>query len=490
MNRTSTAADRAAGARTYHEGRDELNLADFPISVLQRQQPLDETGVKKDTAVYEASRYDRRTRQRMQQKVILETSSRHGLPTPADENVVLALLYVAKHSHNFANPQVHFAPRQLFEIMGWSPNSRSYDRLRDVLRRLKALVIRYENSWWDVAGRSYEAEVATGIISEYELGRQTGGRKKDGTPPPCWVCWTPHFQRSLSNGNLKKLDLERLFALKLPTAQRMYRFLDKRFYPPQQPPEVDMELFDFACGHIGLSRVENVAELKRRLLPAIEELEAIGFLAALPVAERFTKVKAGVWRVRFRAGPDFLRRAEPAAVAALPPPVDESAPSVEDAAEPTAQEHEIARAFYRLWLPEAPPIPGAGDLRQARELLRRHGPEAANEVLAALVQVLRKEWPECRTLSGAAQKYLAEAERVCQRERRRREQAARAKQHEGTARQEAVRHGEERRRLEERWQTLPEERRRAVEADVLREHPALAKYPALLRDLCLARVDA
>src|SRR4051794_905033 len=179
--------------RRYSDGRDELNLADFPISVLQRQQPVDAHGAKLDSAVYESSRYDRKTRQRVKQRVTLETSSRHGLPTPADENVILALLHVAKHSHNFAEPVVRFTPRQLFDIMGWAPNSRSYDRLRDVLRRLKALVIRYENSWWDIAGRSYEAEVATGIVSEYELGRQTGGRKKGGATPACWVCWTPHF---------------------------------------------------------------------------------------------------------------------------------------------------------------------------------------------------------------------------------------------------------------------------------------------------------
>ncbi|HYT92652.1 MAG TPA: replication initiator protein A, partial [Gemmataceae bacterium] len=229
---------------SYQDGRDELNLADFPISVLQRQQPLDERGDKLDTAVYEASRYDREARQRTQQRVVLETSSRHGLPTPADENVVLALLYIAKHTHNFAEPVVRFAPRQLFKIMGWAPNSRSYDRLREVLRRLKALVIRCENSWWDIGGRGYEAEVATGIISEYELGRQVSGRKKGGSVPPCWVCWSPRFQQSLSSGNLKKLDLERLFSLRLPTSQRMYRFLDKRFYPPHQPPPVEMDLHD------------------------------------------------------------------------------------------------------------------------------------------------------------------------------------------------------------------------------------------------------
>src|SRR4051812_40603083 len=67
------------------DGRDELNLADFPISVLQRQQPTDADGKKLDSAVYEAGRFDRTSRQRVEQKVILETSSRHGLPTPADE---------------------------------------------------------------------------------------------------------------------------------------------------------------------------------------------------------------------------------------------------------------------------------------------------------------------------------------------------------------------------------------------------------------------
>ena len=41
--------------RTYQDGRDEMNLADFPISVLQRQQPSDAEGRKLDSIVYESS---------------------------------------------------------------------------------------------------------------------------------------------------------------------------------------------------------------------------------------------------------------------------------------------------------------------------------------------------------------------------------------------------------------------------------------------------
>src|SRR4051812_38708111 len=179
---------------------------------------------------FSATRYDAGSRQRVKQKVTLTSTARDGLPTPADEHVILALLFVAKHATNFGDATVHFAPAQLFEIMGWAPNGRSYTRLRDVLRRLKSLTIRYENAWWDVVGRAYEEEVATGIISAYRIARQVSGPRRPGGPLMSYVTWTQAFHDSLTRGNLKRLNLEVFFRLQTPTAQRMYRFLDKRFY--------------------------------------------------------------------------------------------------------------------------------------------------------------------------------------------------------------------------------------------------------------------
>jgi hypothetical protein len=481
MNQEHSATE-APPQRRYRDGRDELNLADFPISVLQRMQPTDEQGVKLDTVAYEASRYDARAGKRQQQRVILETSSRLGLPTPADENVILALLYVAKHTHNFAEPVVRFAPRQLFEIMGWAPNSRSYDRLREVLRRLKSLVIRYENSWWDIAGRAYEAEVATGIISEYELGRQVAGRKKGGAAPACWVCWSPHFQRSLSNGNLKKLDLQRLFALRLPTTQRMYRFLDKRFYPPQNPPPLEMDLVDFACGHIGLTRVDNVAELKRRLAPAIAELEAIGFIARADPRERYQKVRPGAWRIRFRAGPNFLP--ESARTDPRPPAVVEPVPAP-PRTEASAGERALVAAFYQCRDAAALPHAGEGDLRQARELVQRFGEEAARALVEPLAEVVRRKWPECRSFSGAVQKYLGDAVRAHEQQQRRGVRQSQDQARQEQERQETERRRDEQRRLEARWEALPEPQREAIAEGILRAHPEHRGRPGILRMLCL-----
>ncbi len=306
------------GGSRYRDGRDEMNLADFPISALPRTQKSDEAGRKLDRMEFTASRYDPVSRQRVPQHVTLTSTARDGLPTPADEHVILALLYVAKHSDNFMEPTVRFAPTQLFDIMGWAPNGRSYTRLRDVLRRLKSLTIRYENAWWDASGRGYEEEVATGILSGYRIARQVSGPRKPGKELVSWVTWTQQFHESLQNGNLKRLNLDVFFKLSTPTAQRMYRFLDKRFY---SSPSLSLDLVEFACGHVGLTDAGNVAILKRRLTPAIEELEKIGFLVPADVSQRYQKVKAGQWRITLQAAGREPAPAPASAPVATPAPV-------------------------------------------------------------------------------------------------------------------------------------------------------------------------
>src|SRR5207302_789429 len=114
---------------------------------------------------------------------------------------------------------------------------------------------------------------------------------------------------------------------------------------------VAMDLLEFACGHVGLTESDNVAILKRRLAPAVAELEQVGFLAPLAPEERYQKVKAGVWRVHFRRG----GRAEDSGPAAPRPAGDSRSES------PTV----LAAEYYRLWDPTVPTQPGPRDLEQA-----------------------------------------------------------------------------------------------------------------------------
>ncbi|MFO0877739.1 MAG: replication initiator protein A [Gemmataceae bacterium] len=456
-----------------HDGRDEMNLADFPISALPRAQKTTATGGKLDRIEFKATRYDAVSRQRLDQRVTLTSTAHDGLPTPADEHVILALLHVAKHSTDFEDATVHFAPSQLFAIMGWTPNGRSYTRLRNVLRRLKALTIRYQNAWWDIVGRAYEEEVATGIISGYRIARQVSGPRRPDQPLLSWVTWTQAFHDSLRRGNLKRLDLDVFFRLQSPTAQRMYRFLDKRFYTT---PNLSIDLVEFACGHIGLTDAGNVAILKRRLAPAIEELERIGFIRPAPPEGRFQKLKVGQWRIVFQANSLDEEAPTPSLPTAAP------APAPTSVAPPDART--LAREFYRLWDPAQPAQPGGRDLEQVGLLMAGRSWEDAQAILTLLVQVTRREWPECRSLSGAVQKYLGEAlklqETLARREATRREQdqAREAQRQQQQARLEQTQ------RLEQRWLALPLEERQAIEARI-RERVGQQAPQAFVHRLCL-----
>ena len=410
----------------------------------------------------------------------LTSTARDGLPTPADEHVILALLYVAKHSSNFTDATVKFAPSQLFDIMGWAPNGRSYERLRSVLRRLKSLTIRYENAWWDVVGRGYEEEVATGILSGYRIARQVSGPRTPGKEPQSWATWTQQFHESLQNGNIKRLNLDVFFKLSTPTAQRIYRFLDKRFYTS---PTVSMDLVEFACGHVGLTDSGNVAILKRRLTPAVAELEKIRFIVPASVSERYQKVKAGQWRIAFQAAG---REPAPAAPPVLPPPAVPATPvrvplPQEGMAGPAM---ELAREFYRLWDSTAAPTPGARDLELAEMLLRQGSLEDAQAILVCLVQVTRKEWPECRSLSGAVQKYLGDALKLVQQQAQREAKRQEADRTRERARQTDADRQQADRQMQPLWDALPAEQREAIE-QMVRGRLGKNAPVSFVRRLCL-----
>src|SRR5262249_29356385 len=179
----------------------------------------------------------------------------------------------------------------------------------------------------------------------------------------------------LKAGNLKRLDLDVFFALSSPTAQRLYRFLDKRFY---HGPTLSLDLVELACGHVGLTEVDNVAILKRRLAPAIAELERIGFLAPLTQEERYEKVKVGVWRAPFRAA--RAATAAPPSSGRAGSVSDRRAPPVADAPGSPSEGGEavaLAAAFYRQWDAEAPARPGPRDLELAAAVLAKHDADAA-----------------------------------------------------------------------------------------------------------------
>src|SRR3954463_1679114 len=308
--------------------KDELNLAEFPIAALTDRIPDGQT-----TLVFE-DKLERRDSAPIVRRLTIMGTHKHGLPTSLDDEVLVGLIQLTKRRSNFTDAKVQFSRYELIELLGWPQSGQSYRRIEEALHRWVGVVLMYENAWWDNAAKSWVDEQFHVLdnVTLYDRERwrtsarngkagkgERGGARTDKPPLPLSSFrWNEVIFQSFQSGNLKQLDLEFYLKLRLPTTKRMYRFLDKRFY---RRSRLDFDLRSLACEHIGLSRSYAPTELKRRLKPALEELEALGFLEPLSAEERYSYIARGQWRV-------LLIRARP--TPPEPPPAEATSALVEE----------------------------------------------------------------------------------------------------------------------------------------------------------------
>src|SRR5271165_1642651 len=72
-------------------GKDEMNLAEFPMTSLSDKPVRGETSLK-----FEDQIYDDRKKKLITRKRIIEGSKEYGLPTATDDSVILALIQLTK----------------------------------------------------------------------------------------------------------------------------------------------------------------------------------------------------------------------------------------------------------------------------------------------------------------------------------------------------------------------------------------------------------
>ena len=283
----------------YRDGRDELNLAEFPIATVgSRFDP----SIK--TLYFEDHAFDRDSGENVHRKLTITASDLLGLPTAADDEVLLGLLQLSRWQR-FSSQTVTFTPYQLLKVLGWRVSTANYRRLRESIQRWLGVTLHYQNAWRDKqTGRWADAGFHfIEFVEFYKPGENSNVLAPDGLSI---IRWNELVFRNLREGNLKTLDFHLYRQLQSGIAKRMFRFLDKRFYHRRR---VTFELEKFACEKVGLTRpvkvsttgkpTVDVAQLKRRLLPAIRELELMNFIVAVPTARRFTKEPSGEWQVAF-----------------------------------------------------------------------------------------------------------------------------------------------------------------------------------------------
>ena len=249
----------------------------------------------------------------------------------------------------------------------------------------------------------------------------------------------------------------------MPTTKRLFRFLDKRFY---RRDRLEFDLRTLACEHVGLSRTYAPTELKRRLKPALDELEQLGFLEPLKLDERYARVSRGSWRVLLIRGP--YGRGE-----------------VSEANE----ENELLDALTERGVSSKT----AADLVSLRPasrvrakievfdwLVRNQDKRVGKNPSGYLVASIRDDYQTPDDYEPPAEAdRLAEVERLAAEAERRRRDRERLEAEAAAAREAHLR---------THWDALPSSSRDAITARVKAENPGLRRWKTMLEPLCLAEL--
>ncbi len=439
-------------------GRDELNLAEFPLGALAHRLRPGQKTLRFTDQVWDESHSETITRE-----LTITGTDAHGLPTTLDDEVLLGLIQLTR-LRGFVDRKVPFTRYQLIGLLGWRDETQSYERLAASLTRWTGVTLHCRNAWWHKPRRCWVDETFH-VLDNVWLCHRRGvealvSESTDERPLSAFV-WNEVLFRSFQAGNLKAIDFEFFKGLDSAVARRLYRFLDKRFF---HRPQWEFDLQELAWEHVGLSRSYDTASLKRKLRPALGELEAKGFLEPAGEPDRFWRAGTGQWRVA------LARRTSVAPVAATVPatPVPPVTPAVTERAALTTDdplvsalvERGVTRTAARRTVRRFPAERIASQLEVFDWLVARADPKVARNPPGFLVRAIQEAYEpprEFESRAEAARRAEAAAQRGRQREATRRQRATR-REREELARAAA---------LEAFWESLPTEARARREAEAL-----------------------
>jgi hypothetical protein len=264
-------------------GRDEMNLAEFPLAVLTDRTP-------RATKTLEFKN--------QHGTLTITGSDKYGLPTALDADVMVALIQLTKQKTDFEDSVVNFTRYELLRLLQWPNEGKSYRRLAESLKCWHGVSLVYDGCWWDNQSKQY-GDANIHIIESVVI--LDGNSKFDQNPlqpslPLSSFEWNRKFIESCQANNLKYLDTKFYFSLAHPSSKQLFRFLDKRFY---HRSEWVFDLTEIAFERVGLSRnYADAGKIKEKLQSAIEELESREFLRPMSRSERYFK-EGKVWKIRF-----------------------------------------------------------------------------------------------------------------------------------------------------------------------------------------------
>ena len=181
---------------SYREGRDELNLAEFPLATIS-DRFLDGT----KTVVICDQVWDRDRREHVPRKLTISGSDRYGLPVAKDDDVLLACVQLSSMV-GFADRRVDFTRYELLKLLRWPQDSKSYRRLAPRFAAGRERRVYSDRTFYD-HGRKSWVNRDFGIFDNlfiYEREERTAESARS------WFVWNEVIFDSFQAGYLKALD--------------------------------------------------------------------------------------------------------------------------------------------------------------------------------------------------------------------------------------------------------------------------------------------
>ncbi|QDV81020.1 replication initiator protein A [Botrimarina mediterranea] len=273
MGRKPNQSTQEAFLEYLRSGRDEMNLLEHSISSAGTQVDRKTTSL-----LFESQATDPETGEPVEQSWEVTFSGKFGRPTATDDDVFVALMKVT-HEQDFASPHVEFTSYQLIRILGWPDSGPSYKAIDNALNRLCGVRVVAKNYWYDNKAKLW-VDRKFGVIDDvflYERAKYDRAKRKakelGESNPKSWLRWSDVMQESFAAGYIRKLDIEVYRDIENPVARKLYRYLGKHFWKKRQHR---IELAELAVEKLGYKQETALRELRRRLAPAIAELEAKG----------------------------------------------------------------------------------------------------------------------------------------------------------------------------------------------------------------------
>jgi hypothetical protein len=263
-------------------GKDEMNLAEFPIARLGHHDTR--------TVIEYRGQIVDKSGSVVEQTWIVSGAAPFGLPTEFADRVLVALITISAKDQ-FTNRKVSFTIYRVLAILGIAPNKQYYKAVERALQQLVGVTIYSEGAFWDkVTQKRITTKKGFHVLEEFWLkSSETDDSVIETESVNGYIVWGERIWESFKVGYIKHLDTDFYCSLEKTIARRLYRFLDKRMHY-QNTYQIDV--FDLAA-RLGMKPYRYPSDLIEKMKDSFNELHQRGYLESAEVIKvgKFTRIK-------------------------------------------------------------------------------------------------------------------------------------------------------------------------------------------------------